>query len=137
MASPNPWLTFAVRADKGKRLWVVDYDTVVVDMGEPCKSFIDVEIELLFSIGKSELGSLQGVVKAFCNFKELLAAVKYSPARVNTNIVHQQDQRVQNFSDAAALVRCVQVNDMLVVKPSCSFVDFSKGVIRYDGTKVL
>ena len=112
-------------------------DAVMMHVGKPGKIIIDLQVQALLVLGQMiESTALQAVMEAFGNLKEFLAAMKDAPSRMDTHVVHEQDQGIQYFGNAASLVGGIDMNDMFAVQTPGSAIYLRQGFIGHNVSKV-
>lgn len=114
MTAPDPGPPLGVVVDQRKRLGIVNYHQVVVEMVADGVIEIHLLVQLQLLFGRDQLPALEGVVHLLGNGEEIGGAVDNPPAGLDSQPVHKQRPGGHDLGHPAAGVSGVHVHEVEV-----------------------
>ena len=129
------WLT-RDEVTHGERLRVVDDDEVVGPRELGGVGAADALVEVPRLGREVDRVALQAVVEALGDVVELRRRREDLPVRLEADVVHERDQRVEDLGDAAAEGGGVDVQDLAALELLAELVDLGHQVLGDDAAVV-
>src|SRR4030095_1166975 len=126
MTAPEPRALFLVMLDQGERLRVVHDDEVVIEKVADAILVNHLLEDIFFDLGKIDFCTLQGIVHFLRDGEKIRSALNHSPLRAQSETIHEQSERRNYFSNAAAVVRGIEIRDAQAFDFSRPFGEFAE-----------
>src|SRR6266852_3000456 len=102
MTAPHPSrLLVLSRTDQRRRLRVVDYHHVLVELHALPVLLVIRQEDFLRLPGEYVLAAVEGIVKGLCHFEEVVASGDDVPMSVDVQFGQERDQPVQHLGDSS------------------------------------
>jgi hypothetical protein len=111
MATPDPRAFLLVMLDQRQRLRVVHNDEVVIEKVAHAVLVNHLLENFLFNLGEIDLSTLKGIVHFLCDREKIGCALNNAPLGTQPEAIHEQRERRNCLSDAAAVVRGIEIRN--------------------------